>query len=72
MFSTTPPILVHYYPNLNLNCQDSFPTKSTSLLRKLLLNMSNRLPRIQMLWANLGAVHNCVTPVQLERIIQLG
>jgi len=42
------------------------------LLRtKLLLNIRNRLPRIQMLRTNLRTVHNSMTPVQFERIVQL-
>ena len=39
-------------------------------LRKFLLNMSNGLPRIQMLWTDFGTIHNRMTTIKFEGIIQ--
>ncbi len=36
-----------------------------------LLDFGNRLARIQALWADLGTVHDLMTPVQLVGIINL-
>mmetsp|Transcript_21459 Transcript_21459/g.31583 ORF Transcript_21459/g.31583 Transcript_21459/m.31583 type:complete len:99 (+) Transcript_21459:189-485(+) len=49
-------ILINLYPNI---------------LSKLLLDMRNGLTRIQMLGTNLGTIHDGVTPIQLEGIIEL-
>ena len=35
------------------------------------LNFRNRLARVQPFRAHLGAIHNRVTPVQLERVVDL-
>ena len=40
------------------------------LRRKTLLDTRNRLPRVQVLGAYLGTVHNGMTTVQLEGVIQ--
>jgi hypothetical protein len=39
---------------------------------QLLLDLSNRLGRIQVLGTDLGTVHNGVTTIQLEGIIDVG
>ena len=36
-----------------------------------LLDLGNRLARVEPLGANLGAVHDCVAAVELVRIVQL-
>ena len=53
--------------NMFISLDKPKPTKlrhiDYSLLRKLLLNVRNCLPGIQMLWTNFGAVHNRMTTV---------
>jgi len=40
-------------------------------MRHSLLDLGNRLSGIQVLWTNLGAIHNGVAPVKLKGIVQL-
>ena len=45
-------------------------TRLVLLLREFLLNLSDGFPRIQMLRTNFSTIHNRMTTIQFERIVQ--